>query len=164
MADVIYRRGPSTRLPETPADGEILVTTDTGEMYVSVAGEKKKITDTNKMDKFGRVEITEDLGLVQETKVYTAGTTTYVSDAGSRILGESVGLNVRDASRMELRDGEVEFQNYKTNEGLRITGIAIPISNNDAVNKRYVDDAIANMDIPESGGTHIQIITWEAND
>jgi hypothetical protein len=50
MADVIYKRGPSNKLNDvTVQDGQILVTEDTGEMYVDMSdGTRKKISDNDK--------------------------------------------------------------------------------------------------------------------
>ena len=50
MADVIYKKGQSINLDNVEiADGQILVTEDTGEMYVDMSdGTRKKITDNNK--------------------------------------------------------------------------------------------------------------------
>lgn len=50
MADVIYKRGLAKDLDSVKAqDGQILVTTDTGEMYVDMSdGIRKKISDTQK--------------------------------------------------------------------------------------------------------------------
>lgn len=50
MANVIYKRGLSADLPENVTDGEILVTTDTGEMYVAVGSKKVKISDQKKLE------------------------------------------------------------------------------------------------------------------
>lgn len=50
MADVIYKKGQSANLDNVEiADGQILVTEDTGEMYIDMSdGTRKKVTDTNK--------------------------------------------------------------------------------------------------------------------
>lgn len=50
MADVIYKKGQSANLDDVEiADGQILVTEDTGEMYIDMSdGTRKKITDNNK--------------------------------------------------------------------------------------------------------------------
>lgn len=52
MADVIYKKGQSVNLNDVAiAEGQILVTEDTGEMYVDMSdGTRKKISDTQKQN------------------------------------------------------------------------------------------------------------------
>jgi hypothetical protein len=47
MANVIYNRGLSKNLPKVPiTDGQILVTTDTGNMYVDISDDDRKLIGT----------------------------------------------------------------------------------------------------------------------
>ena len=63
MADVIYKKGQSANLDNVEiADGQILVTEDTGEMYIDMSdGTRKKISDNNKQDKFGEYDPDESV-------------------------------------------------------------------------------------------------------
>ena len=51
------------------------------------------------------------------------------------------------------RKGEEYFKFNGTNGDVRVSGIATPTSQNDAVNKGYVDSQIANIEIPTASAT-----------
>lgn len=46
MADVIYKKGLKKNIPDEIVDGQILVTTDTGEMYVDTLND-----ETNQLER-----------------------------------------------------------------------------------------------------------------
>ena len=46
MADVIYKKGLKKNIPDEIIDGQILVTTDTGEMYVDTLND-----ETNQLER-----------------------------------------------------------------------------------------------------------------
>lgn len=49
MAEVSYKKGLSENLPKVPVtDGQILVTTDTGDMYVDVSDNNRKLIGAGK--------------------------------------------------------------------------------------------------------------------
>lgn len=58
MADVIYKKGQSANLDNVEiADGQILVTEDTGEMYIDMSdGTRKKISDKEATDKIATLD------------------------------------------------------------------------------------------------------------
>lgn len=59
------------------------------------------------------------------------------------ICNEAVGQS--GSTMITLGDGKVSFTNYAGNETIRLTNVATPVDNTDAVNKKYVDDIKAEL-------------------
>lgn len=141
MADVIYKRGLAKDLPEVVTDGEILVTTDAGEMYVVVGEEKIKITDSNKQNKF--------LELSQSGNTITATGSPYtVKLLINEIGGVASYLQIGSCDLTGL--SSIKPLGIKGNlipvNGTIFTGLGEPIDTDDAVPKGYVDSEITKLD------------------
>lgn len=108
MANVIYKKGQSANLDAVSViDGQILVTEDNGEMFVDMSdGVRKKITDTNKVDKIeGKNLSTNDftdeyknkLDNIETEATKTIVDTTYNKETNSQSLNAQSGVAVAAA-------------------------------------------------------------------
>ena len=108
MANVIYKKGQSANLDAVSViDGQILVTEDNGEMFVDMSdGVRKKITDTNKVDKIeGKNLSTNDftdeyknkLDNIETEATKTIADTTYNKETNFQSLNAQSGVAVAAA-------------------------------------------------------------------
>lgn len=160
---VQFKRGPSSSLPSLIEPGSYLVETDTGNMYVdNSTSDRIQITDTRKQD---------DLHLnssIQSNILYIQTDVKSGADYGARYELLLCGGSSDSASSIHL-SGLSSSRNIKFNAntfnftGGRLSQVGTPGTDNDAANKKYVDDAFGELEteiantaaanLPLKGGT-----------
>ena len=112
MADVIYKRGLSSRLNDVNIqDGQILVTTDTGNMYVDVDEGTRKLIGSGEKN-ISQGEIFNDYANnIAGSKAFTVQAIAYTeqengSGEGIIVLDSTEGLEIKDEFSIHLAQGD----------------------------------------------------------
>lgn len=160
MADVIYKKGQSANLDDVAiADGQILVTEDTGEMYIDISdGTRKKISDNDKQDKMLTKEASSNFWRPDDNNLklgYNSLSQLELdnSTATAKLYGgSSASLNTSMGTKFSISNNSTNSEAIATISGeaynkTRITGITLVKDDTDATNKAYVDQAIYNSGV-----------------
>ena len=156
--NVVFRRGPSSSIPQQKVPGTLLIETDTGNAFVDDTTENRvQLTDTRKQD---------DLGLIKE--LYNTNLWIHPSDS-THTLNLYAGTDQDVTGSIQISTGTTINSKITYNASIHdfsngtLKNVASPKDNADGVNKSYVDTAFIELEteivntaaasLPLKGGT-----------
>lgn len=113
MADVIYKKGQSANLDDVAiAEGQILVTEDTGEMYVDMSnGTRKKISD---MQKQNALISGENIKTINGESILGSGNIVIEGGSGTGTITENALILIDNTSGKEykiyINEGKLQLE------------------------------------------------------
>ena len=113
MADVIYKKGQSANLDDVAiAEGQILVTEDTGEMYVDMSnGTRKKISD---MQKQNALISGENIKPINGESILGSGNIVIEGGSGTGTITENALILIDNTSGKEykiyINEGKLQLE------------------------------------------------------